>query len=78
MASRWKKDAHHTFSVDDVLAILLALAAGKDDIEVLLLSVTHGNIDVEAYVTFTTFKVILPSGNTRYFIVLTLIMIIGV
>lgn len=33
--------------VDDVLAILLALAAGHDEVEVLLLSVTYGNIEVE-------------------------------
>ncbi|KAI9828605.1 MAG: hypothetical protein M1826_005987 [Phylliscum demangeonii] len=34
--------------VDDILAILLALAAGPDEIEVVLLSVVFGNINVEA------------------------------
>ncbi|KAI9790521.1 MAG: hypothetical protein M1816_005028 [Peltula sp. TS41687] len=34
--------------VDDILAILLALAASPEEVEVLLLSVVFGNIDVEA------------------------------
>lgn len=34
--------------VDDVLAILYALAAKSDDLEVLLLSLTHGNVDVQS------------------------------
>lgn len=33
--------------VDDVLAILLALAAKSEEIEILLLSVTYGNVEVE-------------------------------
>ncbi|MCJ1439272.1 hypothetical protein MMC27_008664 [Xylographa pallens] len=33
--------------VDDVLAMLLALAATPEDIEVLLISVTYGNVDVQ-------------------------------
>ncbi|KIW31786.1 uncharacterized protein PV07_03378 [Cladophialophora immunda] len=34
--------------VDDVLAILLALAASADDLEVLLISITFGNVDVRS------------------------------
>lgn len=36
--------------IDDVLAILLALAARPEEVEVLLLSVTYGNIELEGYV----------------------------
>lgn len=34
-------------SVDDVLAILLALSATPEEVEVLLLSITFGNVEVE-------------------------------
>src|ERR1700742_3789081 len=34
--------------VDDVLAMLLALAAKADDLEVLLISLTFGNVDVRS------------------------------
>ena len=34
--------------VDDVLALLLALAASPDEIEILLISVTEGNVDVKS------------------------------
>jgi len=33
--------------VDDVLAILLALAAKPEELEVLLLSITYGNVPVQ-------------------------------
>jgi len=33
--------------VDDVLAILLGLAATPEEVEILLISVTYGNIDVD-------------------------------
>lgn len=33
--------------VDDVLALLLALAAKPEEIEILLLSVTYGNVEVQ-------------------------------
>lgn len=32
--------------MDDVLALLLALAASPEDIEILLISLTYGNVDV--------------------------------
>ena len=32
--------------VDDVIAILLALAATSEELEIVLISVTFGNIDV--------------------------------
>lgn len=35
--------------VDDVLALLLALAANPDEIELLLISVTYGNVEVQRY-----------------------------
>ncbi|EKD15830.1 uncharacterized protein L3040_003314 [Drepanopeziza brunnea f. sp. 'multigermtubi'] len=34
--------------VDDILAILLALAAKPDELEILLLSITYGNVEVES------------------------------
>jgi inosine-uridine nucleoside N-ribohydrolase len=33
--------------VDDILAMLLALAAKPEELEVLMLSVTYGNVEVE-------------------------------
>jgi inosine-uridine nucleoside N-ribohydrolase len=36
--------------VDDVLAMLLALAAKPEELEVLLLSVTYGNVGVQELV----------------------------
>ena len=33
--------------MDDVLALLLALAGSPDDLEVVLISVTFGNVQVE-------------------------------
>lgn len=39
--------AHCILGVDDVLAMLLALAAKPEEIEVLLLSVTYGNVEVQ-------------------------------
>tara|TARA_R110002060_G_scaffold53218_1_gene63846 strand:- start:131 stop:307 length:177 start_codon:yes stop_codon:yes gene_type:complete len=36
-----------TSGVDDVLAILLALAAKPEELEILLLSVTYGNVEVQ-------------------------------
>lgn len=38
--------------VDDVLAMLLALAAKQEELEILLLSVTYGNVEVQKYCTF--------------------------
>jgi inosine-uridine nucleoside N-ribohydrolase len=39
-----------TFSgVDDVLAMLLALAASPEEIEVMMISVTYGNVEVQRY-----------------------------
>lgn len=35
--------------VDDVLAMLLALAAKPEELDILLLSVTYGNVEVERY-----------------------------
>jgi inosine-uridine nucleoside N-ribohydrolase len=35
--------------VDDILAMLLALAAKPEEIEILLLSVTYGNVEVQRY-----------------------------
>lgn len=35
------------FSVDDILALLLALSASSEDLEVVLISLCFGNIDVE-------------------------------
>ena len=35
--------------VDDVLAILLALASREEELEVTLISVTFGNIDVRKF-----------------------------
>jgi inosine-uridine nucleoside N-ribohydrolase len=35
--------------VDDVLAMLLALAAKPEEVEVLLLSVTYGNVEVQRF-----------------------------
>jgi hypothetical protein len=37
----------HDIGVDDVLAMLLALAAKPEEIEILLLSVTYGNVEVQ-------------------------------
>jgi len=33
--------------VDDVLAMLLALAAKPEELEILMLSVTYGNVEVD-------------------------------
>jgi inosine-uridine nucleoside N-ribohydrolase len=33
--------------VDDILAMLLALAASPEEIEIILLSVTYGNVEVQ-------------------------------
>jgi inosine-uridine nucleoside N-ribohydrolase len=38
---------NQTAGVDDVLAMLLALAAKPEEIEILLLSVTYGNVEVQ-------------------------------
>jgi inosine-uridine nucleoside N-ribohydrolase len=35
--------------VDDVLAMLLALAAKPEEVEILMLSVTYGNVEVQRY-----------------------------
>lgn len=35
--------------VDDVLALLLALAASPEEIELLLISVTYGNVEVQRF-----------------------------
>jgi inosine-uridine nucleoside N-ribohydrolase len=35
--------------VDDVLAMLLALAASPEEIEVMMISVTYGNVEVQKY-----------------------------
>ena len=37
-------------SVDDIFALLFALAAESEDLEVLLISLTHGNSSVDSYV----------------------------
>lgn len=42
--------------VDDVIAMLLALAATPEELEVLLISVTYGNVQVERYVKFSAAK----------------------
>jgi len=39
-----------SIGVDDVLAMLLALAANPEEIEVLLLSITYGNVPVQRHV----------------------------
>jgi inosine-uridine nucleoside N-ribohydrolase len=39
--------SNKTAGVDDVLAMLLALAAKPEEIEILLLSVTYGNVEVQ-------------------------------
>jgi inosine-uridine nucleoside N-ribohydrolase len=39
--------------VDDVLAILLALASKEEELEITLISVTFGNIDVRKYASTT-------------------------
>lgn len=38
--------------VDDVLAMLLALAAKPEEVEILMLSVTYGNVEVQRYISF--------------------------
>jgi len=38
--------------VDDILALLLALAANPEELEILLISVVAGNVDVQKYVIF--------------------------
>jgi inosine-uridine nucleoside N-ribohydrolase len=35
--------------VDDILALLLALAAKPEELEILLISVTYGNVEVQRY-----------------------------
>jgi inosine-uridine nucleoside N-ribohydrolase len=52
-----------TLGVDDVLAMLLALAAKPEEIEVLLLSVTYGNVEVQRYVLSTTIHTLLTSAE---------------
>ena len=39
--------ADRSKGIDDILAMLLALAASPDDIEILLISVTFGNVEVQ-------------------------------
>lgn len=39
--------AYASSGVDDILAILLALAAKPEELEILLLSVTYGNVEVQ-------------------------------
>jgi hypothetical protein len=40
--------------VDDVLAMLLALAASPEEVEVMMISVTYGNVEVQRYSIPTT------------------------
>lgn len=35
--------------VDDVLAMLLALAASPEEIDLMMISVTYGNVEVQRY-----------------------------
>lgn len=37
--------------VDDILAIMLALAAKPEELEILLLSITYGNVEVQRWET---------------------------
>jgi inosine-uridine nucleoside N-ribohydrolase len=41
--------SYKIIGVDDVLAMLLALAAKPEEVEILLLSVTYGNVEVQRY-----------------------------
>lgn len=43
----WLYLSNEAVGVDDVLAMLLALAAKPEEVEVLLLSVTYGNVEVQ-------------------------------
>jgi inosine-uridine nucleoside N-ribohydrolase len=42
--------ADRIIGVDDVLAMLLALAAKPEELEILLLSVTYGNVEAQRYI----------------------------
>jgi inosine-uridine nucleoside N-ribohydrolase len=35
--------------VDDVLAMLLALAASPEELDIMMISVTYGNVEVQRY-----------------------------
>ena len=52
-----------TLGVDDVLAMLLALAAKPEELEVLLLSVTYGNVEVQRYIFGTPIHTLLTSAE---------------
>ena len=50
MSSAWYNDcSDNVIGVDDVLAMLLALAAKPEELEILLLSVTYGNVEAQRY-----------------------------
>lgn len=36
--------------VDDVLAIMLALAAKPEELDVMMISITYGNVEVQRYI----------------------------
>lgn len=40
-------EADFNVGVDDILAVLLALAAKPEELEVLMLSITYGNVEVQ-------------------------------
>jgi hypothetical protein len=48
--------------VDDVLAMLLALAAKPEEVEVMMLSVTYGNVEVQRYGShdYCTWALLIP------------------
>jgi inosine-uridine nucleoside N-ribohydrolase len=41
--------SNNAAGVDDVLAMLLALASNPEEVEILMLSVTYGNVEVQRY-----------------------------
>ena len=41
--------SNNAAGVDDVLAMLLALASKPEEVEILMLSVTYGNVEVQRY-----------------------------
>jgi len=43
------KKSNASTGVDDILALMLALAAKPEELEILLISVTYGNVEVQRY-----------------------------
>lgn len=42
--------------MDDILAIMLALAAKPEEIDLLLISVTYGNVEAQRYPAISNFR----------------------